>query len=96
MNWANFWETVLYTSITLVVFIIIGIAIIQFGYYKNMKKKKKFYAKLHGKLAVGNKVIFANGIYGKIKKLEGDKADVEVKSGAIITISRFLVSSIEE
>ncbi len=94
MNWTAFWENLFYTSIVVFIFIFIGVAIMQLGYYKNLKKKKKFYAKLHAEIKPGVRVTFGNGLYGVIRRLEEDTADIEVKSGAIITVSRYVIASI--
>ena len=96
MNWTDFWENLFYTSIIVLVFIVIGIAIMQYGYYKNLKKKKQFYAKLHSEIKPGVKVTFGNGLYGVIRRLEEETADIEVKSGAVITVSRYVIASIVE
>ncbi len=96
MDWSRFWENIFYSSIVLIIFVIIGISLMQVAYHKNLKKKKQFYAKLQNEIKVGNKVTFNNGIYGIIKRLDEATADIQVKSGAIITISRFIISSVEE
>lgn len=96
MNWQMFWENLFYSSIAVLLFVIVGIIIMQVGYRRNIKKKKNFYSTLHSDLKPGVTVIFSNGIYGVIKRIDAETADIQVKSGAIITISRFVISSIEK
>lgn len=96
MSWNLFWTNLFYSSVALLIFVGLGIAFIQFGYYRNMKKKRNFYATLQGDIKKGDKVTFSNGLYGVIRTLDGETADIEVKSGAIITVSRFVIESIEK
>lgn len=90
------WEVVLWTCITLAVLMgIIGL-ILTFISAKNMKKRREQMAGIHTTLAIGSKVMFAGGIYGKVVRLgEGEIIGVEIAPKTIIDISRFSIQAIE-
>ena len=41
----------------------------------NMKKKQKYFKELHTELKPGQEVLFAGGIYGTVKGIEGEGPD---------------------
>lgn len=90
------WENLLYSSISLIVLITVGMLVMQVINYFNVKKRRKYFEQLHVDLKVGNKVSFSNGLYGTIRSLDETTADIEIKSGAIITVSRYAISTIEK
>lgn len=88
-------ETALLWALT---FIVVT-AVCTFGFYyyvgyRNMKQQKKHFETLHRELSVGQKVEFANGLRGKVKHVGDEECDIEVKSGAIMTVSRYAISQI--
>ena len=89
------WEVVLWTCITLGVLMgIIGL-ILTIISAVNMKKRRKEVGDLHTTLAVGSRVMFAGGIYGKVVRLgEEEIIGVEIAPKTIIEISRFAVQEI--
>ena len=91
------WEVVLWTCITLAVIMgVIGL-LLSFISARNMKKRRKQIGDLHTTLAVGSKVMFAGGIYGKVVRLGQEEIiDVEVAPKTIIQISRFAIQGIVE
>lgn len=95
MSWDTFWVNLFYASLSLLILVVIGVGVIQFAYYRNLNRKKKFYANLQGSIKKGDKITFSNGLLGTILSIDGDTADIEIKSGAVITISRFVIASIE-
>jgi preprotein translocase subunit YajC len=72
---------------------------ILFYYLSNrgkVKKRKEHFANLHKSLAAGQEVIFAGGLYGVLKAVRDETVDIKVKSGAIIEVSRYAISEINE
>ena len=90
------WENLLYSSISLIVLITVGMLVMQVINYFNVKKRRKYFEQLHVDLKVGNKVSFSNGLYGTIRSLDETTSDIEIKSGASITVSRYAISAIEK
>ena len=90
------WEVILWTCITLVVIMgIIGLILTLIS-ASNMKKRRKEIGEIHTTLAVGSRVMFAGGIYGKVVRLgEEEIIGVEVAPKTIIEISRFAIQAIE-
>ena len=92
------WEVILWTCVT------VGVLVGAFGLIlsiisaKNMRKRREQMAEIHTTLAVGSKVMFAGGIYGKVVRINGDDEviGVEVAPKTIIDISRFAVQAIEK
>lgn len=91
------WEVVLWTCITLAVIMGVIAMILTVISAMNMKKRRKQIGDLHTTLAVGSKVMFAGGIYGKVVRLGQEEIiDVEVAPKTIIQISRFAIQGIVE
>lgn len=92
------WEVILWCCITIAVLMgIIGL-ILTFISAKNMRKRREQMAQIHTTLAVGSKVMFAGGIYGKVVRINGDDEviGVEIAPKTIIDISRFSIQGIEK
>ena len=91
------WEVVLWTCITIAVLMGIFATILYIISAVNMKKRRKDMVDIHTTLAIGSKVMFAGGIYGKVVRMgEGEIIGVEVAPKTIIEISRFAVQAIEK
>jgi preprotein translocase subunit YajC len=92
------WEVVLWTCITLAVIMgVIGL-ILTIISSVNMKKRRNEIGSLHTTLAIGKRVMFAGGIYGKVVRMnETDEIiGVEIAPKTIVDISRFAVQEIVE
>ena len=92
------WEVVLWTCITLAVIMgVIGL-ILTIISSVNMKKRRNEIGSLHTPLAIGKRVMFAGGIYGKVVRMnETDEIiGVEIAPKTIVDISRFAVQEIVE
>lgn len=91
------WEVILWTCITLAVLMgIIGL-ILTIISSVNLRKRREQMAELHTTLAIGSKVMFAGGIYGKVVRLgEEEMIGVEIAPKTIIDISRFAIQAIEK
>jgi len=91
------WEVILWTCITLAVLMGIFGLILTTISAVNMKKRRKEIGDIHTTLAVGSKVMFAGGIYGKVVRMGEDEViGVEIAPKVIIDISRFSVQAIEK
>lgn len=91
------WEVVLWTCITLAVLMGIFGLILSIISAVNMRKRRKEVGDIHTTLAIGTKVMFAGGIYGKIVRLGQEEIiGVEIAPKTIIDISRFAIQQIVE
>lgn len=88
------WEIILWTSVTVAVFIFIMGIIIMTVSAKNMKNSRNAMLELQDKIKVGAKIMFCGGVYGKIVKIDGDKIDVEISKGVVITILRYAIQNV--
>ena len=91
------WEVILWTCITIAVLMgIIAMILITISSV-NMRKRRQQIGEIHTTLAVGCKVMFAGGIYGKVVRVGEDEViGVEIAPKTIIDISRYAVQAIEK
>ena len=92
------WEVILWTCITLAVLMgVIGL-LLSFISARNMKKRRNEIGTLHTSLAIGKRVVFAGGFYGKIVRMnETDEViGVEIAPKTVVEISRFAIQEIVE
>ena len=90
------WEVILWTCVTVGVLIGIFAMILTAISAVNMKKRRQQMGDIHTTLAVGSKIMFAGGIYGKVVRVGEDEIiGVEVAPKTIIDISRYAVQAIE-
>ena len=91
------WEVILWTCITIAVLMGVIAMILTVISAVNMKKRRKQIGEIHTTLAVGSKVMFAGGIYGKVVRVGEDEViGVEIAPKTIIDISRYSVQAIEK
>ena len=91
------WEVILWTCVTIAVLMGVIAMILTAISAVNMKKRRQQMADMHTTLAVGSKVMFAGGIYGKVVRMGEDEViGVEVAPKTVIEISRFAVQAIEK
>lgn len=91
----NFWQNVLSSSVALLIlFAIMGVVYLIWSQV-GVKKKREYFKELHTELAPGQEIMFAGGIYGTIKSINGDKVEVKVRSGAVLDVSRYAIQQIE-
>ena len=69
-------------------FLIMMVAILYFFMIRPQNKKQKEIANFRKNLEVGQEVITAGGIYGKIKEIEDNTVVLEIASGVKIKIDR--------
>ena len=92
------WEVILWTCITLGMLMgVIGL-ILSFISARNMKKRRNEIGTLHTSLAIGKRVLFAGGFYGKVVRMNDtdEVIGVEIAPKTIVEISRFAVQEIVE
>lgn len=90
------WTLVLYIVSIMVLFIVILMIVFFLRTRKATIKQQEHFKQVHLNIAKGKKVVFSNGIYGKIVDVSQDTVDVQIKSGAVMTVSRYAISSIED
>ena len=92
------WEVILWTCITIAVLMGIIATVLSFISAKNMRKRREQMADIHTTLAIGSKVMFAGGIYGKVVRINGEEEviGVEIAPKTIIDISRYSIQAIEK
>ena len=91
------WEVILWTCITITVLAGVIGTVLTFISAKNMRKRRQEIGEIHTTLAIGSKVMFAGGIYGKVVRLGEDEViGVEIAPKTIIDISRFAIQAIEK
>lgn len=91
------WEVILWTCITIAVLMGIIAMILIIISSVNMRKRRQQIGEIHTTLAVGCKVMFAGGIYGKVVRVGEDEViGVEIAPKTIIDISRYAVQAIEK
>lgn len=90
----NFGQSVLASSVALL--ILLGVmGLVYFLWSKaNMKKKVEYFEHIHTDLAPGQRVMFAGGIFGDVKSVHGDVVEVKVRSGATLDVSRYAIQEI--
>lgn len=91
---ANFMENILASSIVFLVFLAVIGVIFTVGNYLRMRKQKNYYKDVHTELAPGKKVAFSNGLIGKLVRVGKETCDIEIKSGAVIEVSRYAVQEV--
>lgn len=88
------WEVITWTFITIGFLICITGIIITLISFRNISKRNNDLTNVHTKLDVGSKILFCNGIFGTVKKINEEKIDVEIAKGTVITISRYSINNI--
>lgn len=87
--------SILASSITLIGLLVIMGVIYTIWSQINMRKKQKYFKELHTELKPGQEILFAGGIYGTIKSIDGERVEVKVRSGAVLDVSRYAIQEIK-
>lgn len=90
----NFMENILASSIVFLVFLAVIVVIFTVLNWRRMSKQKDYYKDVHTELAVGKRVAFSIGLIGKLVRVGKETCDIEVKSGAVIEVSRYAVQEV--
>mgnify|MGYP003599402298 CR=1 FL=1 len=77
-----------------ILMIAVFVAIFYFLIWRPQAKRAKEHRNLVESLGVGSEVVFAGGLMGRITKLEGDFAVVELNRGNEVKIQRASVISV--
>lgn len=91
----NLGANILASSIALIGLLVIMGVLYTIWSQLNLKKKQKYFKELHTELKPGQEVLFAGGIYGTVKEIEGEKVAVKVRSGATLDVSRYAIQEIK-
>lgn len=91
----NFWQSVLAASVALLILLaIMGVVYLIYTQVV-MRRKRTYFKELHTELAPGQEIMFAGGIFGTVKSVDGDRVEVKVRSGAVLDVSRYAIQQIE-
>ncbi len=90
----NFWQNVLASSVALLILIAIMGVIYIIWTQVGVRKKRDYFKQIHQELAPGQEIMFAGGIFGTIKSIDGDRVEVKVRSGAVLDVSRYAIQEI--
>jgi len=77
-----------------ILMIAVFVAIFYFLIWRPQAKRSKEHRSLVESLGVGSEVVFAGGLMGRITKLEGDFAVIELSRGNEVKIQRASVISV--
>ncbi|ENV04700.1 MULTISPECIES: preprotein translocase subunit YajC [Acinetobacter] len=77
-----------------ILMIVVFVAIFYFLIWRPQAKRAKEHRSLIESLGVGSEVVFAGGLMGKVTKIEGDYAVVELSRGVEVKIQRASVISV--
>lgn len=90
------WEVILWTCVTIGVLLGVFVMILSIISAVNMKKRRKDMADIHTTLAIGSKVMFAGGFYGKVVRMGEDEIiGIEIAPKTIVDISRYAIQAID-
>ena len=84
-------EVIIWTCVTVAVLVGICAIVLIAMSSRNMKKNREAMRDLQGAIKVGARIMFAGGIYGKIKN---DVIDVEINKSTVIQISRYSIQNV--
>lgn len=89
-------ELIFWIAVVNIVFVFLTIGIYYLSTRRGYKKQKENFEQLHLNLTEGQKVEFSNGLIGTVVETGVEFCDIQVKSGAVITVSRFAITQIVE
>lgn len=96
MTTESFTQSILGASVALLIlFALIGIVLFIVTFMRT-RKKKNAYAHVHKNMAVGQRVLFAGGIYGMLVRVGKQTCDVKIKSGEVMEVSRYAIQELDE
>lgn len=90
----SIYSLILIISLVIIAFVIITLGIYYLFTRGDYKKRKKHFEELHLNLKPGQTVEFSNGLIGEVVKVADEYCDIKVKSGAVITVSRFAITKL--
>jgi preprotein translocase subunit YajC len=81
-------------SMVQLVMIAVFVAIFYFLIWRPQSKRTKEHRSMIDSIGVGNEVVFAGGLMGRVKKIEGDYAVISLNPGNEIKVQRAAVISV--
>lgn len=90
----DFLDNVLASSVVLAAFLLLMGIVYGVWSYVRMRKQSSYFKEVHTELAPGKEVVFGGGIFGKVKSVNGDRVSVEVRSGAVMDVSRYAIQQV--
>ena len=88
------WEIILWACITFGVLCGIIILAYYFFSYRALKARRKEIIAMNDSIKAGKKCTF-NGIHGKLISVGDSTCEVEIAKGVVLTISRYIITSID-
>lgn len=85
-------QTILLTSVVVIVFVFLTALIYYLVTRNTIKKRKEHFEQLHLNLKPGMYVEFANGLRGRVESVDDEVCDIRIKSGGLISVSRYAIS----
>ncbi len=82
------------SSIVLLAFLVILTLIYFLISSRGVKKQKQFLEEMHKDLKVGQKVMFAGGLFGHLRRVGNETCDIEVAKGTVMEVSRYAIQEI--
>jgi preprotein translocase subunit YajC len=82
------------SAFSMLLWIVVVFGIMYFLMIRPNKKRMEEYKKMLSELKVGNKIVFAGGIYGVVRAINDDTVKVEIADGVIIEIPKSSVANI--
>lgn len=90
----NFLDNVLASSVVLAAFLLVMGLVYGVWSYLKLRRQRSYFKDVHTELAPGKEVIFGGGIFGRVKSVNGDRVAVEVRSGAVLDVSRYAIQQV--
>ena len=81
-------------AFSMLMWLVVIFGIMYFLMIRPNKKRLEEYKKMLSELKVGNKIVFAGGIYGVVRKITDDSLKVEIADGVIVEVPKSAVGNI--
>jgi len=78
----------------MLLWLLVIFAVMYFLMIRPNKKRMEEYKKMLTEIKVGNKIVFAGGIYGVVREIKNDSIRVEIADGVVIEIPKSAVANI--
>ncbi len=79
------------TTVTIIYFVVL-IGVFYFLIIRPQQNRQREAAALIASLAVGDTVITAGGLYGTIRRIDGDEVDIEIADGVTAKFSKSAIA----
>jgi len=58
---------------------------------RGVRRQQRNVATLQAEIAIGDEVVLSAGIFGTVRSLDGDRVQLEIAEGTVITVARQVV-----